>query len=287
MGMNELIITAKQIICAVLALIFPLLGIGRSEVGAKANTDREIVRVMSFNVRYTELERGEIVPQVVADYFPDSVGLQECSGTWYLTMMAYLSDNYEIVGVGRDTGIPLLGESTAIMFRKDKYKLVDWGTFWLSETPDKISIGWDAKHYRTCTWVILQNRDTGEQYAHINTHLDHVGEIAREKGVEMILEKVSTFDMPVVVTGDFNFDSTSDSYNFLTNGELSDVSKLAENADSGCTMHDYTGRTEGTPIDFICVNEQISSVKTYKIIRDTYDGQYVSDHYPICADVIF
>lgn len=282
----ETLATAKQIVCAILALIYPLLGIGLPELGAKANPDSEIVRVMSFNVRCAEFDRGKIVPQVVADYYPDSVGFQECEGTWYLTLKTYLPD-YEIVGVGRDTGVAALGESTAIMFRKDKYKLVDWGTFWLSETPNKVSIGWDAKYQRTCTWVILQNRDTGEQYAHINTHLDNVGSVAREKGVEMILEKAATFDMPVVVTGDFNFNSTSNYYKILTNGVLSDVAKLAENTDSGCTMHDYTGRTEGTPIDFICVNEQISNVKTYKIIRDTYDGKYVSDHYPICADVIF
>ncbi len=286
MQIKETLITAKQMLCAILALIFPLLGIGIPELGVKANTESEIVRIMSFNVRCAEFDRGKIVPQAVADYLPDSVGLQECEGTWYLSLKAYLPD-YQIVGVGRDAGLPLLGESTAIMFRKDKYKLVDWGTFWLSETPNKVSIGWDAKYRRTCTWVILQNRDTGKQYAHINTHLDNVGKIAREKGIEMILDKVASFDMPVVVTGDFNFNSSSSYYKQLTSGVLSDVSKLAENADSGCTMHDYTGRTEGAPIDFICVNEQISSVKTYKIIRDTYDGKYVSDHYPICSDMIF
>ncbi len=286
MAIMETLTTVRQILCAVLALIFPLMGIGVPELGVKANTESENIRIMSFNVRCAEFDRGKIVPQVVADYYPDSVGFQECEGTWYLTLKTYLPD-YEIVGVGRDTGIKLLGESTAIMFRNDKYKLVDWGTFWLSETPDKVSIGWDAKYNRTCTWVILENRETGEQYAHINTHLDNVGVVAREKGIEMILEKVASFDMPVAVTGDFNFNSASDYYKTLTNGVLSDVSKLAETADSGCTMHDYTGRIAGSPIDFICVNEQISNVKSYKIIRDTYDGKYVSDHYPICADMIF
>lgn len=287
MQLKETLTTAKQMLCAILALIFPLLGIGLPEPGAKASTESEVVRIMSFNVRCAEFDRGKIVPQVVADYLPDSVGFQECEGTWYLSLKAYLPD-YKIVGVGRDTGLPLLGESTAIMFRKDKYELVDWGTFWISETPDRVSVGWDAKYLRTCTWVILQNRETGKQYAHINTHLDNAGKTAREKGVEMILHKVAELDMPVVVTGDFNFNSSSSYYMQLTsNGVLSDVSSLAESADSGCTMHDYTGRTEGLPIDFICVNEKISNVKAYKIIRDTYDGKYVSDHYPICSDIVF
>lgn len=284
--MKETLLTAKQVICAVLALILPFLGIGVPELGAKANTDSEVVRIMSFNVRCAEFDRGKIVPQVVADYMPDSIGFQECEGTWYLTLKTYLPD-YQIVGVGRDTGLKLLGESTAIMFRKDKYKLVDSGTFWLSETPDKVSMGWDAKYLRTCTWVVLENRETGEQYAHINTHLDNVGKLARENGMKMIFDKVKSFDMPVVVTGDFNFNSSSSYYKFLTSDVLSDVAEIADKADSGCTIHDYTGRTEGTPIDYICVNEKVSQVLTYKIIRDTYDGQYVSDHYPICSDMIF
>lgn len=284
--MQETLNTAKQMLCALLALILPLLGFGIPELGAKANTDSENVRVMSFNVRCAEFDRGKIVPQVVADYMPDSVGFQECEGTWYLTLKTYLPD-YEIIGVGRETGLKLIGESTAIMFRKDKYEMVDWGTFWLSETPEKPSIGWDAKYHRTCTWVILQNRETGEEYAHINTHLDNVGTVAREKGIEMILEKAASFDMPVVVTGDFNFTSASPYYRALTGGILSDVAKVAEEADKGCTIHDYTGKVEGASIDFICVNKNVSDVKTYKIIRDTYDGKYVSDHYPICSDMVF
>lgn len=79
---------------------------------------------MSFNVRDGEFDREEIVPQVVADYMPDSVGFQKCEGTWFMTLKAYLPD-YTIVGVGRLTGVPLIGESTAIMYRNDKYKLVD------------------------------------------------------------------------------------------------------------------------------------------------------------------
>lgn len=285
MDLQTVLTLAKQIICALFSLILPFMGIGLPETGAKAPTE-DVVRIMSFNVRDGEFDREEIVPQVIADYLPDSVGLQECEGTWFLTLKAYLPD-YEIVGVGRLTGLPLLGESTAIMYRKDKYNLVDKGTFWLSETPDKVSKGWDAKHHRTCTWVVLENKESGECYAHINTHLDHRGTEARINGLELILQKAAEFDMPVVVTGDFNFPKGSDLYKKLVSDKLTDVSDIALTADSGCTSHGYNGGTSGNPIDFICVNEKITDVKSYSIIRESYNDRYVSDHYPIYSDMTF
>ena len=285
MDITNILTMAKQILCALLGLIMPFLGIGVPDTGAKAPAE-ETVRIMSFNVRLGEFDREEIVPQVVADYLPDSVGFQECEGTWFLTLKAYLPD-YEIVGVGRLTGLPLLGESTAIMYRKDKYKLVDWGTIWLSETPDKVSKGWDAQHNRTCTWAVLENRETGEQYAHVNTHLDHIGAEARTNGLALVLEKAASFDMPVVLTGDFNFPKGSDLYKQLTSSEFTDTATAAQTADSGCTHHAYKGTVEGNPIDFILVNDEISEVKSYSIMREKYNDRYVSDHYPIYADMVF
>lgn len=286
MDIQNILTSAKQVLCALFSLILPFMGIGTMSPGVEKAPAPDTVRIMSFNVRDGEFDRQEIVPQVVADYCPDSVGLQECEGTWFLTLKAYLPD-YEIIGVGRLTGIPLLGESTAIMYRKDKYKLVDWGTFWLSETPCLVSKGWDAKYYRTCTWAILENKETGEQYAHVNTHLDNSGAEARVKGLELVLEKAASFDMPAVVTGDFNFPKNSDLYKQLTGGSLTDVSSIAETADSGCTAHGYNGTVNGNPIDFICVNEKNTNVKSYSIIREKYNGRYVSDHYPIYADMQF
>jgi hypothetical protein len=200
MSIEQILTTAKQALCAIMLIIISFFGIGIPETGAKAPTE-DTVRIMSFNVRNVEYDRGRIVPQVIADYMPDSVGVQECEGIWFLTLKSNLP-SYGIVGVGRDAGLPLIGESTAILYRNDKYKLIDWGTFWLSETPEKPSMGWDAKYKRTCTWAILENKETKEQYAHVNTHLDNVGSEARIKGIELILEKAASFDMPVVVTGD-------------------------------------------------------------------------------------
>ena len=286
MTTDQLLTYAKQVICALLALILPWAGVGLPSLGLNGSTETEAVRIMSFNVRDGEFDREEIVPQVIADYMPDSVGLQECEGTWYLTLKTYLPD-YTIVGVGRLTGLPLIGESTAIMFRNDKYKLVDSGTFWLSETPFIVSKGWDANYPRTCTWVVLENLETGEQYAHVNTHLDNGGSLAREKGLEMVLEKAASFDMPVVITGDFNLGKNSELYNFMTSGEFSDVAEIAVSADAGGTAHGYGGGIGTNPIDFILSNDKVDSVLTYRIMREKYNDRYPSDHYPIYSDMIF
>ena len=288
MSFKEILNHVKQIACALFALILPLLGFNSIEqYGAKAPESNEITRVMSFNVRNGEHDRGKNVPQFIADYMPDSVGLQECEGTWYMTLEAYLKDSYGIVGTGRLTGVKYIGEATAIMYRKDKYNLVDSGTFWLSETPDKVSIGWDAKHHRTCTWAVLENKETGEQYVHLNTHLDHKGEQARTNGLDLVLKKAESVNLPVVVTGDFNFEKSDPLYTQLVSGNLTDTQTVAEKTMTGKTYHAYDGGEDGDPIDFICVNDKISTVKEYRIVRDVYGDTYISDHFPIFADMVF
>ncbi len=268
--------------------------VGFGNVAQRATKDvipesADTVRIMSYNVRYGEYDnRFRIVPQLIGEYMPDSVGIQECTFEWYLTIKGFLPE-YEFIGVGRDTGNKNTdcGEMSAVLFRKDKYKLVDSGTFWLSETPDEVSFGWDAACRRICTWVILENKKTGEQYAHVNTHLDHEGPLARLYGSQLVSEFALTFDMPVVLTGDFNLSKNTDLYNGITATGLRDTQDLASDTMYGKTYHGYNGGEEGTPIDFIFVNDRITEVSKYKIIRDTYNGKYSSDHYPIYADMKF
>ena len=252
-------------------------------------TDEETVRIMSYNVRYGEYEdRFRIVPQLIGDNMPDSVGIQECTYQWYLTIKAFLPE-YEFIGVGRDTGDKSkdCGEMSAVLYRKDKYKLIDSGTFWVSETPDEVSFGWDAVCRRICTWVILENKKTGERYVHVNTHLDHEGELARVNGSKMVSEFALSFSMPTVLTGDFNLKKNTDLYNGIIATGLRDTQDMAEISEYGKTFHAYNGGKEGDPIDFIFVNDRINTVFKYKIVRTKYGGKYSSDHYPIYADMSF
>ena len=252
-------------------------------------TDSDTLRIMSFNIRFGEYnKRKNIVPLLIMEYAPDSIGIQECTHQWYENLTATLTD-YEFIGVGRDTGdtSALCGEMSAILYKKDKFTLVDSGTFWLSETPDEVSQGWDGACRRICTWVVLEDKVTGEQFAHVNTHLDHRGPEARVNGSQMVKDFALDFDMPVVVTGDFNLDKGSELYNGIIDGGLWDAQDKTEDTMTGKTYHDYEGGEEGLPIDFIFVNEQVSEVIRYRIVRDKYNGKHSSDHYPIYADMKF
>lgn len=289
----------KKIFCArfsaitvALVTVFSLFGCTASlpERGTKDTlTYTDTVRIMSFNIRCGEYsERKNIVPQLIGEYLPDSVGIQECTYQWYKKLIKSLPE-YEFIGVGRDSGgiDKDCGEISAVLYRKDKYELVDSGTFWLSETPDEVSFGWDAACRRICTWVILKNKETGEQYAHVNTHLDHEGPDARTNGSAMVRDHALTFDMPTVLTGDFNFKKDDELYTGMLGTGLYDTQDLANDTMTGKTYHGYNGGEEGLPIDYIFVNEKVSSVLTYKIVRDMYGKKYSSDHYPIYADMKF
>ena len=285
----------KMEVCAVCLLVVFLLFVGgctveMPEIVPKAPVAEGEIRIMSFNIRCAEFTRARkiAVPQLVLEYLPDSVGMQECTYNWFKQLTSTL-DNYAFIGVGRDTGdrSSRCGEMSPILYRTDKYNLIDSGTFWLSETPEEVSYGWDAACRRICTWVILENIQTGEQYVHINTHMDHKGEEARQNATAMITEFADTFDLPTVITGDFNFDKGCDKYNHILEAGYFDTAELTENTDTGRTYHAYDGGLEGLPIDFIFTDSEETAVSAFKIIRDQYDEAYPSDHYPVYADLIF
>ncbi len=249
------------------------------------------VRVMTFNVlseRFGEnamLNRRGIVTQTIAEYYPDSFGVQEATVAWMQCFKNRLPE-YGSVGEATDY-IPLFGEHCAIFYLKDKYEIVESGTFWLSQTPNKPSKGWDAATERVCTWAVLKNKITGVQYAHINTHLDHKGSLARQNSVPMILDKVAEFDMPIVCTGDFNFRENSELYKMLTADELHDTKFLAPDTMSNTTYNAFKPPEEQTKIiiDFVLVNSQVTPI-VYRVVTAGIDGRFVSDHYPVYSDML-
>lgn len=254
----------------------------------------EATRVMSFNVRCVSDKEGsihnrsQIVTAIIDQYAPDSFGVQEATPKWIKILDKKFSEKYARVGEGRSP-IEMFTEYSAVYYRKDKYNLIDSGTIWLSETPKKkYTKDFESKHNRIATWAVLENKETGEKFAHINTHLDHVLESTRVEQSKVLLNKINELEKntKVICTGDFNTYETAEAYSIMSEA-MADSKLTAKNSDTGITFHKYgtIEEHEDGAIDFIFTTKGMK-VETYKIIRNTVEGMYPSDHYPIVADVV-
>lgn len=247
------------------------------------------MKTMSYNILcygkegHEKEKREPWVLEIIKKNNPDTLGVQEATPEWMDFLKTNLTD-YNYVGVGRDDGANK-GEYSAVFYKKDKFASVDGGNFWLSETPDRPGKGWDAACVRICSWVLLEDKENGKKFIHLNTHLDHIGVEARKEGMKLIFDKAESFSVPTIVTGDFNFDEGSDFYEGLVSGKLRDSKFVAEVSDSGNTYNAF-GEYEGSVIDFIMVSPEIN-VKTYTVEKTKINGEYPSDHYPVVAEIDF
>ncbi len=250
------------------------------------------IKIMTYNVKIsgdglrTVEKRIPLIVETLSKNAPDSFGLQEADKGWVEGIAAEMAD-YAHIEKYRDDGIEK-GESSAIFYLKDKYNLIESGHFWLSRTPDVPSKDWDAGHCRICSYVILKDKSTGFTYAHFNTHFDNASAQARTESVALISAKIAEIapDIPVVLTGDFNFSEGSGDYNNLLACGLKDTKYLAEEYDDHATYHGYHVIMPDTkPIDFVMVNGYVSSVKSSKIQSGTIDHIFASDHFPIIVEM--
>ena len=168
---------------------------------------------ISFNIKYDNTsdkvnnwnDRKQKMAQFIAYYNPAFIGIQE----GLARQVNYLNDaldNYTFIGVGRDDGAAK-GEYSAIFYDKTKFKTLQSSTFWLSETPEKVSVGWDASMERVCTYGLFEDLITNERIWVFNAHFDHIGPVARKESAALIItkiQKVNTTQLPVVLMGDFN-----------------------------------------------------------------------------------
>lgn len=252
------------------------------------------LKVISYNVRYTGEPttdgenhwsyRRHASINMVREERPALIGTQEVLAE----QLEFLSENlpeYEAVGVGRDDGVSA-GEHMAIFYRKEAIEMLDWGTFWLSPTPDSPTMGWDAACYRTCTWARLRDRASGKEFAVMNTHLDHIGQVAREQSIRLLMQRMSELmgeEMPVVMTGDFNSTTDQPIYAPLK-AAMQDAREVAPASDPRSTFNGW-GRGSGV-IDHIFVRGV--EVDRFEVLCDkNYGAPYISDHYPVAAEIRF
>ncbi|MDE6645080.1 MAG: endonuclease/exonuclease/phosphatase family protein [Muribaculaceae bacterium] len=180
---------------------------------------------------------------------------------------------FEYIGVGRDNGSDE-GEHAAIFYNTDKFDVLDHGDFWLSETPDSVSFGWDAVCRRICTWGKFRNKETGFTFVYFNLHMDHVGTVARAESAKLILDKIKQFPepLPVMLSGDFNVDQNSESYKLLNeSGVMKDAYETSEfvYANNGTFNNYKTQAFTDERIDHIFMSPEFK-VKKYGVLTDTY-----------------
>ena len=224
---------------------------------------------------------------MIADQRPAVFGVQEA----YDFQLDFLKGNcpgYAYVGVGREDGVHE-GEHMAVFYDTERISLEDWGTYWLSETPEEPSFGWDAACKRTATWTLLRDRKTGRAFYFVNTHLDHVGETARRNGLALVLERIAGMNpegYPMALVGDFNVYPDDPCLGDLRK-KMQDARETAPDTDRGVTWHDW-GKVSGTPpIDYVFYSG-FSGCKSFRRITREYGGSiYVSDHYPVIADLVY
>ena len=252
--------------------------------------------VMTFNMRYDNPEDGqnnwrfrrERVAGVIKAQEVDVLGTQELLSNQFNDLSGLLT-GYQGVGVGRLDGVES-GEYCAVFVRKDRFTLLDSGTFWLSETPEVVgSLGWDGACERIATWVVLRDRD-GREFFFIDTHLDHVGQVARDEGVSLLMKRIETLSggRPVILTGDFNSEPGSSVVAHVQkDGVLRDAKAIAaQRSGTDWSFSDFgqIPEAERPLLDYIFVSGDIEAVR-YEVLPDTFDGGYVSDHAPVMAVV--
>lgn len=260
------------------------------------------IRVATSNVRYNTKNDGENIwdnrKERLADALlsinADVIGTQEALYDQKVYLQKRLK-GYKVVGIARDDG-KKKGEHSAIFYNKKRFKAIKCGNFWLSETPDVPSKGWDAACIRIATWAFLQEKSTGKKFFFVNTHLDHAGVQARREGVSLLCRKAAEIGKgcPMVITGDFNFYLDSDDAAYLKDIGLLHAYDIAEEKKLQlATWHGYEDMEEHVKhidhvlpqiIDYILINRGTCS--HYEITDPKGpDGGFLSDHCPVFADI--
>ena len=252
------------------------------------------VRVISYNIRYMNDKDGDnswkfrkqASINMVNEEQPTVFGLQEAVKAQVDFLQENLPD-YAYYGVGRNDGKES-GEFMAIFYKKEAVELLDHGTFWLAATPDTPTKGWDGQCFRTCTWTIFQCKDTGKQFAFLNTHLDHKGKVAQQEGMKTIVNKIGELvpkDMPVFLSGDFNTRTDNPIYEPLK-AIMADSRELATETDHRGTYTGWKVRETPVVVDHIFVRGV--EVDKFQVLCDkNYGAPYISDHYPVMTTARF
>ncbi|OIV42952.1 endonuclease/exonuclease/phosphatase family protein [Flavobacterium johnsoniae] len=254
------------------------------------------LKIMTYNIRLDVASDGENAWPKRKDYFasqiqfysPDVFGVQEATPN-QVTDIASALPNYNKFGVGREEGGT--GEACTIYYKKDRFKVEQSNTFWLSETPNVVSRGWDAACNRVCTYGLFKDLKTKKTFWVFNLHLDHMGEEARVKGVQLVLKKISelnTKKYPAFLMGDFNSEPDTKQIAEIKKvmDDTKEVSKEKPFGPSG-TFNDFKHNEPVTLLlDYIFVSKNSGlKIQKHAVLSDSKDLKYPSDHLPVLIEI--
>lgn len=244
--------------------------------------------IMSFNIRYDNeydkennwQDRREDVVKVIIKHQASIIGIQEA----LINQLAYIDSsltNYTYIGVGREDGKEK-GEFSPIFYDSTIYEVILNSTFWLSKTPDTVSVGWDAALERICSYGLIQHRETEEKLWVFNTHFDHIGKKARINSARLILQKieeVNTKNYPVLLMGDLNSTPKEKPVRIIKKS-MDDASELATESDGDVTFNGFRDEGGWKRIDYIFVID--IQLESYNVIEEKKSNDhFISDHFPI------
>lgn len=267
---------------------------------ASCNSKPIDLNVMSFNIRYDNPDdslnnwqyRKDVAAKTIKNQNADIVGTQEVLVNQLNDLKSRLPE-YNTIGVGREDGIEK-GEYSAILYKKDRFKEIKSGYFWLSETPEVAgSKGWDGACERIATWAILEDISSKKQLFFINTHLDHVGKIARQEGVTLLLSRANALakGLPIIMTGDFNATPESDVIKHVTDVNspehlIHSKDIAVEKSGTDWTFHGFgkVPMERREFIDYVFVSKGIKVAK-HSVLPEKLDDIFISDHSVVVAQI--
>lgn len=253
------------------------------------------INIISYNIRFNNASdgvnawpnRSSQVAALLSFHQADIFGLQEALIGQIEDIQAQMPQ-MKWVGVGRDDG-EKAGEFSPLFYNSEKFTALKSGGFWLSETPEKPGLGWDAACNRVCSWLLLKENKSKKKFMVFNTHFDHMGVKARTESAKLILRKIKALNpsgFPVILTGDFNLTPEQEPISVITS-ELRDSRSITKQVAYGPTGT-FNGFKFDSPlkdrIDYVFVSNSIE-VKRYGVLTDSKDLRYPSDHLPVFVNL--
>ena len=245
--------------------------------------------IMTFNVRcitgadkdeFNWKYRASLICDLLQEYTPSIICMQENKEKQYEFFKKFLK-GYSSVATQRDS--TTLSECLPIFYRSDLYELKQTQTFWLSDTPDTMSNSWGSNYFRICTYVILKNKNTSQEFVVGNTHLDYKSDEIQTKSIQLIYDRLSTFDLPTIIMGDFNCTPDSKAIT-LAKQHFVDAGQGFEDETKG-TINYFKEEYPNVKIDFMLQLPDSFNINKYQVIDKKYKGHYASDHFPIYVEI--